>query len=287
MNTQLIDELIDVLEAQKAQGVRYVEVSDENLALLDAAPAATAPQANALAVGDSGTAYPIPSSPLIPEPAAPAAVVQQPSAPPAPVPANPPASRPSILPPMPDLNVDLATLEKIVSECVQCGLCQKRTQTVFGVGNPDANLMFIGEDPGFEEDRQGEPFVGPAGQLLTKIIEAIGLQRGDVYIANVVKCRPPNNRKPEDDEAATCLQYLERQIELIQPQVIVVLGAVPLKALLNRRGISKSRGNWLTHKAIPVMPTFHPSYLLRVPKAKREVWTDMQAVMQRLGLERS
>jgi DNA polymerase len=291
MNTQLIDELIDVLEAEKAQGVRYVEISDDNLALLDAPspePRPTPPAANRLAVADPGTCYPVPPSPMIPEVVAPSAPV--PSRPPAaqqPPPPDPSPSRPSILPPRPDLDVDLATLEKIVSECVQCGLCQERTQTVFGVGDPEADLMFIGEGPGYEEDRQGEPFVGPAGQLLTKIIEAgMGLKRSDVYIANIVKCRPPNNRNPEDDEAVTCLPYLERQIELIQPKVIVVLGAVPLKALLNRRGITRSRGNWLSHKDIPVMPTFHPSYLLRVPKAKRDVWNDMQAVMQRLGLQR-
>jgi DNA polymerase len=155
---------------------------------------------------------------------------------------------------------------------------------VFGVGNPQAELMFIGEAPGADEDAQGEPFVGRAGQLLTKIIEAMGLSRSEVYIANVLKCRPPENRVPLPEETASCLPYLEKQIETIRPKVIVALGATALRALLDIQiGITKMRGNWYTYRDIPIMPTFHPAYLLRNPPAKREVWEDMKAVLRKLG----
>jgi len=146
--------------------------------------------------------------------------------------------------------------------------------------------MFVGEAPGHDEDMQGEPFVGRAGELLTKIIAAMGCQREDVYIANVLKCRPPENRTPLPDEITNCLPYLLSQIELIQPKVIVALGATAVRSLLDvQLGITKMRGHWYTFRDIPIMPTFHPAYLLRNPPAKKEVWEDMKAVLTKLGRE--
>jgi len=181
----------------------------------------------------------------------------------------------------------LAELAEQVAACTHCPLCSAgRKQTVFGGGDPDADLMFIGEGPGVEEDAQGKPFVGRSGQLLTKMIEAMGLSREQVYIANVVKCRPPGNRAPSPEEVDACWPYLQRQIEIIQPKVIVVLGNAATKALLDTgTGITKLRGHWQDLWGIPVMPTFHPAYLLRqytVDNRKR-VWSDLQAVMEKLG----
>lgn len=179
----------------------------------------------------------------------------------------------------------LAALAKRVSGCTMCPLHAGRTQTVFGTGSPAARLMFVGEAPGRDEDLQGEPFVGRAGELLTKIIEGMGLARRDVYIGNIAKCRPPENRAPMPDEMAACLPYLEEQIALIRPEVIVALGKVAVEGLLNvKEGITRVRGRWLAYRGIAVMPTFHPAYLLRNPSAKREVWEDMKAVLDRLGL---
>lgn len=180
---------------------------------------------------------------------------------------------------------ELAALEAGAKACTKCPeLVRCRHSVVFGVGNPRAELMFIGEAPGADEDAQGEPFVGRAGQLLTKIIEAMGYRREQVYITNILKCRPPQNRTPLPDEVANCLPYVLRQIELIQPKVIVALGATALRALLDvQLGITKMRGHWYTFRDIPIMPTFHPAYLLRNPAAKREVWADMKAVLEKLG----
>ena len=176
-------------------------------------------------------------------------------------------------------------LEKRALECTQCGLCEKRTQVVFGEGNPNADLMFIGEGPGYDEDIQGRPFVGKAGQLLTKIIEAMGLKRSDVYIANCVKCRPPQNRNPLPDEIAACNPYLKRQIDLIQPKVICALGKFAAQTLLGtERPISRLRGQFEDYQGIKLMPTFHPAYLLRNPQDKKLVWQDMQKIMADLGL---
>jgi DNA polymerase len=177
----------------------------------------------------------------------------------------------------------LAAQAKACKKCAELARC--RQNVVFGVGNPQAELMFVGEAPGADEDEQGEPFVGRAGQLLTKIIEGMGLQRREVYIANVLKCRPPENRVPEPSEMANCLPYLLKQIELIQPKVIVALGATAVRGLLPAvpLGITKMRGNWYTYHDVPMMPTFHPAYLLRNPPAKREVWEDMKKVLRKLG----
>jgi uracil-DNA glycosylase family 4 len=187
--------------------------------------------------------------------------------------------------PKTDVAAEMEHLETDAKKCLKCAeLSRCRHTVVFGVGNTAAEVMFIGEAPGADEDAQGEPFVGRAGQLLTKIIEAMGYTRDDVYITNIIKCRPPQNRTPLPDEAANCLPYVLRQIELIQPRVIVALGATALRALLDvQLGITKMRGHWYTFRDIPIMPTFHPAYLLRNPAAKREVWDDMKAVLDKLG----
>jgi uracil-DNA glycosylase family 4 len=189
--------------------------------------------------------------------------------------------------PAPSLTI--AAVRAELGECTRCKLWQGRRTIVFGEGNEDAALMFIGEGPGADEDIQGRPFVGRAGQLLTKIIEAIDLVREDVYIANIVKCRPPNNRVPEPDEAAACIPFLRKQIASIRPQIIVALGAVATNNLFSATlPITKVRGEFREMGGILVMPTFHPSYLLRNPASKREVWEDMKKVRDRLRLiERS
>jgi len=181
------------------------------------------------------------------------------------------------------------TLLKVRSDlgdCTRCKLHSMRHTIVFGDGNPKAELVFVGEGPGADEDAQGLPFVGRAGKLLTQMIEAMGLQRKDVYICNVVKCRPPENRLPEEDEVKTCSPFLFRQIDVIAPKVIVCLGAVAAKTLLQtNRGISQFRGQWLEYRGRKLMATYHPAYLLRNPNAKGEVWKDLQKVMAVLGLQ--
>ena len=177
-------------------------------------------------------------------------------------------------------------LEQVALACTRCELAATRTQVVFGVGDPHAELMFVGEGPGEQEDLRGEPFVGRAGGLLTSLIEGIGLTRAQVYIANVVKCRPPGNRNPEPDEVASCEPFLWRQIELIRPEVLVALGTFAAQALLRTRTpISRLRGQWQSCHGIRVMPTFHPAYLLRNPQDKKLVWEDIKAVMRELGLQ--
>jgi DNA polymerase len=180
--------------------------------------------------------------------------------------------------------LDLLRAEAL--ECTKCRLAGGRTHVVFGVGNPNADLMFIGEAPGRDEDMKGEPFVGRAGQLLTDIIKAMKLSRERVYIANVIKCRPPENRNPEPDELDACRPFIRRQVELIQPKVIVALGKFGLQSLLQKSyPISAVRGQWLDYDGIKVMPTYHPAYLLRTPAAKKDVWADMKKVMAELGIE--
>ena len=188
----------------------------------------------------------------------------------------------------------LDELRAAALECVNCDhLVASRTQVVFGVGNPDADLMFVGEAPGADEDQQGEPFVGRAGQLLTKIIQAMGLTRDEVYIGNVLKCRPDmpkgstGNRKPRLEEMETCLPWLERQIELVKPKVMVALGATAVEGLLGETSpMGSLRGRWLDFRGIPVMATYHPAYLLRnqTVTEKRKVWEDMLKVMEKLGM---
>jgi len=181
----------------------------------------------------------------------------------------------------------LEELRAEIGDCRLCKLCSGRTHVVFGVGNPHARLMFVGEGPGRDEDLQGEPFVGRAGQLLTDIItKGMGLMREDVYIANVVKCRPPDNRNPEPDEVAACEPFLKKQIDLVRPEIIVALGKFAVQTLLqNKAPISRLRGNWHRYHGIKLMPTFHPAYLLRNPADKRLVWQDIQKVIQELRSE--
>jgi uracil-DNA glycosylase family 4 len=177
----------------------------------------------------------------------------------------------------------LAALAEVVAGCRHCRLCEGRQKTVFGSGNPNADLMFIGEGPGAEEDRQGLPFVGRAGELLTRIVEAIGMTRDQVYIANIVKCRPPGNRDPQPDEVAACRSYLERQIALVRPRLIVALGRIAAQTLLgNDLPIGRMRGQWFDVLGVPTMVTYHPAALLRNPALKRPTWEDMQQVRDRL-----
>lgn len=211
-------------------------------------------------------------------------------APPAPreeprrAPAATPAPAPHGLPPE-ERRRRLEVLAGEVSGCTRCPLHEGRTQTVFARGNPSAKVVFVGEGPGFHEDQQGVPFVGKAGQLLDKMIGAMGLSPDEVYICNVVKCRPPDNRKPQADEVQACVGYLQQQLDLIQPDVIVALGATGVQGLLGTStGIMRLRGTWKLYRGrIPIMPTFHPAFLLRRPERKRETWNDLKAVLERLG----
>jgi DNA polymerase len=179
----------------------------------------------------------------------------------------------------------LALLAERTRSCTTCILCQKRKQAVFARGNPFSELCFVGEGPGADEDAQGEPFVGKAGQLLDRMIAAMGYARDDVYICNIVKCRPPDNRKPEPDEMAACIPYLHEQLALVKPRAIIALGATAVQGLTGTtEGITRLRGKWRLYKGTtPIMPTFHPAYLLRTPAAKRDVWSDLQDVMRVLA----
>ncbi len=180
----------------------------------------------------------------------------------------------------PESTTSLAAIREDIGECVRCKLCTLgRKQIVFGVGNPNADLMFVGEAPGRDEDIQGVPFVGRSGQKLTQIIEAIGLTREEVYIANVIKCRPPENRNPEPDEVEQCEPFLFRQIDIIKPKVIVTLGTFAAKSLLrSTEPISRLRGRVFEYRGAKLVPTFHPAFLLRNPSCRREVWEDMKKV---------
>jgi uracil-DNA glycosylase len=218
---------------------------------------------------------------------------------------NPPATRNTPLAPPTSIPIISATLgpslfeavERIpgetlddiradLGECTRCRLHKTRNKIVFGVGNPKAELVFVGEGPGHDEDVQGEPFVGRAGKLLTQMIEAMSLRREDVYICNVVKCRPPENRLPEKDEIATCSPFLLRQLDAIHPKVICCLGACAAQTMLStQQGISKFRGEWFDFRGSKLIATYHPAYLLRNPPAKSEVWKDLQKVMAVLGLQ--
>ncbi|HLL55218.1 MAG TPA: uracil-DNA glycosylase, partial [Myxococcaceae bacterium] len=236
-----------------------------------------------------------------PRPAAPPVAVPPVTAP-APAAARPapppPAARPT--PPPPAAPIAQArplaaeapvhrTLDEVrreLGDCQRCKLCKTRKNLVFGVGNPRAELVFVGEGPGEQEDLQGIPFVGPAGELLTKMIEAMGFSRDDVYICNVVKCRPPGNRNPEPDEIESCEPFLKAQLASIQPKVIVALGKFAAQTLLrDTTAISRMRGHWREYSGIKLMPTFHPAYLLRTPGDKKLVWQDLQQVMKLLGKE--
>jgi DNA polymerase len=282
---QLLDATIQHLEDLKSRGVRHIAVSPESLlALSKPAPPqelrssrreealtenrkaesgkAETSQSLLTSAATHNDAPPIPSSILYP-------------------------------PSSPEKTAAFAALRERALVCIKCPhLASSRKNVVFGVGNIDAQLMFVGEAPGADEDDLGEPFVGKAGQLLTKIIQATGLSRADVYIANILKCRPDTpgessgNRKPTPEEMQTCIPYLHEQIDLIRPRVIVALGGTAVEGLLNKTGITKLRGNWQTYRDTPLMPTYHPAYLLRNQSMseKRKVWEDMMAVMEKLGM---
>jgi DNA polymerase len=285
---QLLDAAIQHVEALKARGVRYAAVSPETLAAL--AQPARPTEAR--------------------RPAAPPAPAQPPDARP---PARPASSRPAVQPATPMVAptasvvaslapaltgeakaAAFAELRQRALSCVKCArLAAARKNVVFGVGSINAELMFVGEAPGADEDQQGEPFVGKAGQLLTKIIQTMGLSRETVYIANILKCRPDTpgqsagNRKPTPEEMQTCIPYLHEQIDLIRPKVMVALGATAVEGLLGKTvGITKLRGTWRSYRGIPLMPTYHPAYLLRNQSLseKRRVWEDMLQVLEKLGL---
>ena len=290
---ELLDATIQHLLDLKAQGARFVSVSPEALAKLKENPRPPAPKKTSMS----------------PPPARPAPRTPPPSIPPAPgqVEAKPataldlslglPGETAAV--PAPALSPEaqaaaFAGLRERARVCVKCPhLAASRKNVVFGVGNINAELLFIGEAPGADEDEQGEPFVGKAGQLLTKIIQAMDLTRESVYIGNILKCRPDTpgqsagNRKPTTEEMATCIPYLHEQVDLIRPKVIVALGATAVEGLLGKTaGITRLRGNWRAYRGIPLMPTYHPAYLLRnqALSEKRKVWEDMLQVMGKLGM---
>jgi DNA polymerase len=183
-------------------------------------------------------------------------------------------------------NDSLERIREDIGDCKRCRLCEQRNKIVFGAGSARAELVFVGEGPGRDEDIQGLPFVGRAGKLLTQMIDAMGLKRENVYICNVVKCRPPENRAPEPDEMETCSPFLYRQLAVIQPKAVVCLGAIAFQALYGaKQSISRLRGQWLEFRGIPMMATYHPAYLLRNPNAKGDVWEDLKKVMAHLGLK--
>jgi DNA polymerase len=208
---------------------------------------------------------------------------------PAPKVAAPPSGPPPAAPAALQLSDEerksrLSVVGQAVAGCTECRLAETRTNTVFARGTGSSGLCFVGEGPGADEDAQGVPFVGKAGQLLDRMIAAMGFSVDEVYVCNIVKCRPPNNRKPQPDEINACRGYLEQQLDLIAPSVIVALGATAVQGLLTTtEGITRLRGRWKLYRGIAVMPTFHPAYLLRSPGAKRDVWTDLQAVLRQMG----
>ena len=264
---QLLDATIGHLESLKQRGVRYVDASPESLSRL------ARPVAQKTAAAPLGQAAPTIIAPRPDEPS----VYDSPKLSAA------------------EKEAAMAKLRDEALACTQCAhLVATRTQVVFGVGTVHAELMLIGEAPGLDEDKEGEPFVGAAGQLLTKIIEATGLGRDKVYIANTLKCRPDTpgkvygNRKPRPEEMETCFPWVKRQIEIIQPKVMVALGGTAVEGLLGKMpsGITRLRGNWQAYRGVPVMPTFHPSYLLRNQSwvIKRHVWEDMMQVMEHLNM---
>jgi len=299
---ELLDAAIQQLQDLKEQGVRFVPVSSEGLAALNAAPRAISrpalpTQPAPVAAEVARRIAPTPIAPIKPAATSTAPEISS---------ASSLAGR-EVAPSAQGETVSSATsvtdpakaaafaeLHQRVMACVKCAhLASSRKNVVFGVGSIDAQLMFVGEAPGADEDAQGEPFIGKAGQLLTKIIQTMGLQRGDVYIANILKCRPDTpdqsagNRKPTPEEMQTCIPYLHEQIDLIRPKVLIALGATAVEGLLGKTvGITKLRGTWQTYRGIPLMPTYHPAYLLRnqALSEKRRVWEDMLQVMEKLGM---
>jgi len=275
---QLLDATIQHLESLQASGVRHVAVSPETLRAL------SQPATRVVQTPTAPIPSPVPKAAL-PKPGEPALPLALPTE------VSAADSRPVMNPEA--KAAAFAELRACALTCVKCpNLASSRKHVVFGVGSINAELMFVGEAPGADEDEQAEPFVGKAGQLLTRIIETMGLQRGDVYIGNILKCRPDTpdqsagNRKPTPAEMQTCIPYLHEQIDLIRPRVLVALGGTAMEGLLNKTGITKLRGHWHTYRGIPLMPTYHPAYLLRnqALAEKRRVWEDMLQVMEKLGM---
>jgi DNA polymerase len=309
---ELLDAAIQQLQELKAQGVRFVPLSAEAVAALNQTPRPAAKKSvppapiehrepergpalarTALtgAVQHTQKVSDAPALVSLRRPEGRAPDVEKPLS------LNLPAEAPAASTPQlsPEAKAAaFAELSQRARACVKCEhLASSRKNVVFGVGSIDAQLMFVGEAPGADEDEQAEPFVGKAGQLLTKIIQTMGLQRGDVYIANILKCRPDTpgqtagNRKPTPEEMKTCIPYLHEQIDLIRPKVLVALGATAVEGLLGKTiGITKLRGNWQVYRGIPLMPTYHPAYLLRnqALSEKRRVWEDMLQIMDKLGM---
>jgi uracil-DNA glycosylase family 4 len=292
---ELLEATIHHLKGLKARGTRFVTVSPEALASLSRKPSAKSKPAIA------GRSAPVqrmaPAAPITPPPPKP--IAPQKIAAVAPAPSSSPKveQEPATMREVPSpgaKTVGFASLRQRAMACVKCSsLAASRKNVVFGVGSLDAELMFVGEAPGADEDLQGEPFVGKAGQLLTKIIQTMGLTREQVYIANILKCRPDTpgqtagNRKPTPQEMETCIPYLHEQIDLIRPKVLVGLGGTAIEGLLGKsEGIMRLRGKWQTYRGIPLMPTYHPAYVLRKqsPVEKRQVWEDMLQVMEKLGM---
>jgi DNA polymerase len=294
--------LIEWFESAGASDVLVDGTPESALASLipgarGAAPRAAAPAPSFTAPAPSFTApapsFAAPQRAPVPASAAAFAQAAMPASAPVARPAPPPPAAPAFTParaPITAANDDrrtrLLTLSDEARACTRCGLHTARKQAVFARGNPFAELVFVGEGPGADEDEQGLPFVGKSGQLLDRMIVAMGYATDDVYICNIVKCRPPENRKPEPVEMAACSPFVVEQLALIKPKVIVALGATAVQGLLPgvAEGITRMRGKWKVYQqTIPVMPTFHPAYLLRNPDAKRDVWNDLKAVMERLG----
>jgi DNA polymerase len=291
---QLLDAAIQHLQELRARGVQFVPVGPETLAALNK-PRRLAPARNH-ATPPVPAPRPVPPAPkrglASAKPAEPKPPVEQSLS--LALPGEEPAAAPVAALSPEAKAAAFAELRERAMACVKCPhLASSRQSVVFGVGSLDAELMFIGEAPGADEDEQGEPFVGKAGQLLTRIIQAMGLTRETVYIGNILKCRPDTpgqaagNRKPTPEEMKTCIPYLHEQIDLIRPKVIVALGATAVEGLLGKTiGITRLRGNWRTYRGTPLMPTYHPAYLLRnqAPSEKRRVWEDMLQVMEKLSL---
>ena len=257
---QFLDNVAAFLEYKKEEGFQTLEISEETKALLKPLKLQQAPVAAALKPQPAAAAHrPVPAATVEPTPM-----------------------------PGDDIRVTGKTLEEIakqISTCEGCELHASRNKTVPGEGNGNSpDVMFIGEAPGPDEDAQGKPFVGKPGQLLTKMIGAMGYTRDQVFLTNIVKCRPPGTRVPVSDELNTCHAYLRKQIELIKPKIIIAMGKNAVEGLLNKPvALTRLRGTWCKHEGIDVMPTFHPSYLEQVPSKKREAWDDLQAVMAKLG----
>lgn len=263
--TSIVDDVVSYLRWKQESGVRSVDVSPETRQAMQKLVSPMSASAGRPSPATSG-------SPPIAHRPSPVAPFPRPPA----LPADASAERRQAV---------LKTVADQAAACTRCVLCQQRLRVVPGQGNPNQpDILFVGEAPGADEDEQGLAFVGRAGQLLTKMIEAMGYTRDQVFIANICKCRPPDNRQPSSDEMQACLPFLRVQIAAIRPKVIVALGAVAVKGLLESTvGITRLRGTWTTYDGIPTMPTYHPAYLLRLPPAKKEAWEDLKKVLQRLG----